>query len=106
MTIPIKTLHILRLLSSFPFAIFYSSMVLLLANKYHLTSTNAATIVGCFLGLNYGLAVLGGCLAGKHVSYRGLFVWSMILQGNQVEYEKFKTEFDAMMKYMANKSKK
>lgn len=31
--------------------------------------------------------------------------WSMVLQGNQVEFEKFKTEFDEMMKYMANKSK-
>ena len=32
--------------------------------------------------------------------------WSMILQGNQVEFEKFNTEFDAMMKHMASKSKK
>lgn len=31
--------------------------------------------------------------------------WSMVLQGNQVEFEKFKTEFDGMMKHMANKSK-
>lgn len=31
--------------------------------------------------------------------------WSMILQGNQIEYEKFKTEFDGMMKHMAEKSK-
>lgn len=31
--------------------------------------------------------------------------WSMILQGNQVEYEKFKTEFDGMMVHMANRSK-
>ncbi len=32
--------------------------------------------------------------------------WSMILQGNQVEFEKIKTEFDAMMKHMAAKAKK
>lgn len=31
--------------------------------------------------------------------------WSMILQGNQVDFEAFKQEFDAMMKYMADKSK-
>lgn len=31
--------------------------------------------------------------------------WSMILQGNQIDFDEFKTEFDAMMKYMANKSK-
>ena len=32
--------------------------------------------------------------------------WSMILQGNQVDFEKFKTEFDSMMQHMASKSKK
>ena len=31
--------------------------------------------------------------------------WSMILQGNQVDFEKFKTEFNSMMKHMAEKSK-
>jgi AhpD family alkylhydroperoxidase len=29
--------------------------------------------------------------------------WSMILQGNQVDFEAFKEEFDAMMKVMASK---
>lgn len=32
--------------------------------------------------------------------------WSMILQGNGVDLEEFKSEFDAMMKHMADKSKK
>ncbi len=31
--------------------------------------------------------------------------WSMILQGNQIDFENFKTEFDSMMKHMAAKSK-
>ncbi len=31
--------------------------------------------------------------------------WSMILQGNQVDFEKFKSEFDSMMQHMAAKSK-
>ncbi len=31
--------------------------------------------------------------------------WSTILQGNQIELEAFKTEFDAMMKYMSEKPK-
>ncbi|MCG9971929.1 carboxymuconolactone decarboxylase family protein [Christiangramia crocea] len=31
--------------------------------------------------------------------------WSMILQGNQVDFEEFKDEFNAMMKHMASKSK-
>ncbi|MCM8569320.1 carboxymuconolactone decarboxylase family protein [Gramella jeungdoensis] len=31
--------------------------------------------------------------------------WSMILQGNQVDFEEFKAEFNAMMKHMASKSK-
>lgn len=30
--------------------------------------------------------------------------WSMILQGNQVDYEAFKAELDAAMKMMANKA--
>ncbi|MFH7000570.1 carboxymuconolactone decarboxylase family protein [Flavobacterium bizetiae] len=32
--------------------------------------------------------------------------WSMILQGNQTDLAAFKAEFDAMMKYMSEKSKK
>lgn len=32
--------------------------------------------------------------------------WSMILQGNQVDLESFKAEFDEMMKYMAAQAKK
>jgi AhpD family alkylhydroperoxidase len=31
--------------------------------------------------------------------------WSMILQGNQVDFEKFKTEFDGMMNHMASRAK-
>lgn len=30
--------------------------------------------------------------------------WSMILQGNQIDFETFKTEFDTMMKYMSEKA--
>ena len=32
--------------------------------------------------------------------------WSMILQGSGISMEDFKTEFDAMMKYMSEKAKK
>lgn len=32
--------------------------------------------------------------------------WSMILQGNQIEFAAFKKEFDGMMKYMADKAAK
>lgn len=32
--------------------------------------------------------------------------WSMILQGNQVDYMNFKEEFDSILKYMASKSTK
>jgi len=31
--------------------------------------------------------------------------WSMILQGNQIDFEEFKTEFDAMMKFMSENAK-
>jgi len=31
--------------------------------------------------------------------------WSMILKGNQVDFEEFKEEFDAMMKFMAENAK-
>ena len=31
--------------------------------------------------------------------------WSMILQGNEIEFEAFKKEFDRMMDYMAEKQK-
>ena len=30
--------------------------------------------------------------------------WSMILQGNQIDFEEFKVEFDGMMKHMAEKA--
>ena len=32
--------------------------------------------------------------------------WSMILQGNQVDFQSFKDEFDGIMKYMAAQAKK
>jgi AhpD family alkylhydroperoxidase len=32
--------------------------------------------------------------------------WSMILQGNSIDYAKFKAEFDGIMQFMANKSAK
>ena len=32
--------------------------------------------------------------------------WSMILQGNQIDFEVFKAEFNSMMEYMAQKSSK
>ena len=32
--------------------------------------------------------------------------WSMILQGNQTDFNEFKEEFDGMMKYMSAKAKK
>jgi AhpD family alkylhydroperoxidase len=32
--------------------------------------------------------------------------WSMILQGNQIDYEKFKKEFDGIMKYMTQNAVK
>ena len=31
--------------------------------------------------------------------------WSMILQGSQIDFKDFKSEFDGMMKYMSEKSK-
>ena len=32
--------------------------------------------------------------------------WSMVLQGNQIDFAEFKTEFDGIMKYMAAQAKK
>ena len=32
--------------------------------------------------------------------------WSMILQGNQIDFKEFKDEFDGIMKYMAAQAKK
>jgi AhpD family alkylhydroperoxidase len=32
--------------------------------------------------------------------------WSMILQGNQINFDEFKKEFDTAMKYMASQAKK
>ena len=80
MAVPTKTLFFLRLFTSFPFAIFYSSMVLVVTAKFHLSPLNATQTVGCFLGLNYALAVIGGYLAGKFVSYRMLFLLSILFQ--------------------------
>lgn len=31
--------------------------------------------------------------------------WSMIIQGAQIDFKDFKSEFDGMMKYMSEKSK-
>lgn len=76
---PIVTLFLLRLLSSFPFATFYSSLELYL-DHVNFPSRLSISIVGSFIALNFAAPVVGGYLGGRFINFKALFALSVLLQ--------------------------
>lgn len=73
----VLTIASIRLLSALPFAIFYSSLELyLLSINFH----NSTALVGSVLALSFGLSLLGGYLGGRFLSYKSLFLTSILFQ--------------------------
>ncbi len=72
-------LILLRLFSALPFAVYYSSLQLYLLNT-SIPKNIATSIVGSVLALSYGSALIGGYLAGRYISYRAFFLFSIICE--------------------------
>jgi POT family proton-dependent oligopeptide transporter len=73
----VLTIIFIRLLSALPFAIFYSSLELYLINIHFQNNT---ALVGSILALSFGLSLLGGYLGGRYLSYKSLFLSSILFQ--------------------------
>lgn len=70
----------IQLFATVAYAVLYSTLVLYMTEKLHLPAMEANLIMGGFLAFNYGLHLLGGCFGGRLLSYRTLFVISMLMQ--------------------------
>ncbi|MCL9781339.1 oligopeptide:H+ symporter [Vibrio sp. S4M6] len=74
-------LFFIQIFSTLAFAVLYSTLVLYTTKKLGFTPKEATAIMGVFGAFNYGLHLFGGCLGGRFLSNRNLFVFGMILQG-------------------------
>ena len=73
-------LLITQLFSIVSFAVLYSTLVLFMTQALGFSVAKASAIMGVFVAFNYGLNLLGGYIGGRLVSYRVLFLVSMVLQ--------------------------
>lgn len=73
-------LFFIQMFSTLAFSILYSTLVLYITNQLKINDHLATSITASFIAFNYGLHVLGGYVGGRFFSYRGLFLFGMILQ--------------------------
>lgn len=73
-------LFLIQAFAVIPFSILYSTLMLYATTRLHLSDHHAADITASYLAFNSGLSLLGGCIAGRYVSYRLLFFVSMFIQ--------------------------
>lgn len=76
----VGAIQLIQAFSTFSYAILYSSLTLYIVKQLGLPQASANNIFGAFLAFNYVLHLLGGMLAGKHVSNRNLFFITTIFQ--------------------------
>jgi POT family proton-dependent oligopeptide transporter len=60
--------------------VLYSTLVLHTTRLLQFPIKGATAIMGVFGAFNYGLHLFGGCLGGRFLSNRNLFVGGMVLQ--------------------------
>src|SRR3954466_12627369 len=73
-------LFFIQIFSTLVFAVLYSTLVLYATKHLQLSAQAATTLMGVFGAFNYGLHLFGGCLGGRFLSNRNLFVGGMALQ--------------------------
>lgn len=78
--IGIRYLHWLNGLTTFSFAVLFSSLALHLTSSLNLNHEASNTIVGLFLALNFALHLLAGYIGGRLLSNRLLYVISLLFQ--------------------------
>lgn len=73
-------LFFIQMFSTLGFAVLYSTLVLYTTKRLGFSESQANTMMGIFGAFNYGLHLFGGCLGGRYLSNRNLFVLGMVLQ--------------------------
>lgn len=73
-------LFLIQIFSTLSYSVLYSTLILYITNGLHMNDTQATSITGSFIALNYFLHLLGGYAGGRYFSYRSLFSLSMVLQ--------------------------
>ncbi|EBW6364102.1 MFS transporter [Salmonella enterica subsp. enterica serovar Oranienburg] len=73
-------LFLIQIFSTLGFAVLYSSLVLYATKRLGFSEGQADTMMGIFGAFNYGLHLFGGCLGGRCLSNRNLFILGMLLQ--------------------------
>lgn len=73
-------LFFIQIFATLGFSVLYSTLILYATQGLHMSDMLATSITGSFVALNYFLHLLGGYVGGRFMSYRSLFVSSMILQ--------------------------
>lgn len=78
--IGIRYLHWLNGLTTFSFAVLFSSLALYLTSSLNLNHKASNNIVGLFLALNFALHLLAGYIGGRFLSNRLLCLISLVFQ--------------------------
>ncbi len=73
------SLLIVQLFSMISYAILYSSLALYCAQGLHLDDHLITSLIAMFVAFFYGLHLIGGFIGGRFLSYRSLFIISMLL---------------------------
>ena len=76
----VLSIQIIQALSTFSFAIIFSSLTLYIVNQLGLSQTIANSVMGSFLAFNFVLHLLGGMLGGTYLSNRKLFLVTTVMQ--------------------------
>ena len=74
------SIHFLYLISTITFGVFYSSLSLLLTQKFHLPPVTAMGLVGLFFAFHYSLGILGGKIGDKYIDFKVLFICGKFFQ--------------------------
>lgn len=67
-----------QLFSLISFATIYSTLAIYCSQGLHLDDHFTTSLIAMFLAFNYGLHLLGGYVGGRFLSYRSLFIISMV----------------------------
>lgn len=73
-------LFFIQIFATLGFSVLYSTLTLYATKGLKMSDFWATSITGSFVAFNYFLHLLGGYIGGRFLSYRGLFIFGMMLQ--------------------------
>jgi len=76
----VRELFLIKIFSTYSFAILYSSLILYMTKDVGLSNQFATGVTGVFISINFLLHFLGGYAGGKLISNRGLLLLGLIME--------------------------